>query len=42
MWTQDITPEWENVAWRVYEYESGLRSRLTKVLCVADIILFNL
>lgn len=41
VWTQDITPEWENVMWRVYEYETGLQSRHTKVFCVADIISFN-
>lgn len=31
VWTQDITPEWENVMWRVHEYETGLQSRHTKV-----------
>lgn len=40
MWTQKITPEWENVTWRVYEYETGLQSRHTKVFGVVDIISF--
>ena len=41
MWTQDITPEWENVMWRVYEYETGLQWRHGKAFCVADILSFN-
>lgn len=41
VWTQDNTPEWENVTWRVHEYETGLQSRQTKVFCVTNIISFN-
>lgn len=41
MWTQDITREWENVMWRVYEYETGLRLRHKKTFYVADILSFN-
>lgn len=41
MWTQDITQEWENVMWRVYEYETGLQLRHRNAFCVADILPFK-
>lgn len=41
MWTQDITQEWGNVMWRIYEYETGLQLRHRKSFSVADILSFN-
>lgn len=41
MWTQDIRQEWENVMWRVYEYETGLQLRRRKAFGVADILSLN-
>lgn len=41
MWTQDITQEWENVMWRVYEYETGLQLRYRNAFSIADILSLN-
>lgn len=41
MWTQDITQEWENVIWRVYEYETGLQLRQRIAFSIDDILSFN-
>lgn len=41
MWTQDITQEWKNVIWRVYEYETGLQLRQRITFSIDDILSFN-
>lgn len=41
MWTQDITQEWENVIWRVYEYETGLQLRQRIAFSIDVILSFN-